>query len=200
MHIPVSADIQCADGPGGHATCVVLNPTICQVTHVVVRESRLPYGEYLVPIDQVVEATSSEIHLRCTIEDLGRMEPFVTTEYVDLNTAYYGPACMGPYISPGMLMAPVGYERTPPGEQAVHRGAGVEATDGHVGRVDAFLVELANGRITHLVLREGHLWGKKDVSIPVKQIARIQNDTVYLKLDKHDIEALPAVPVHKRVV
>lgn len=195
MHIPVSADVQCADGPCGRTTCVVLNPTICQVTHVVVRETRLPHREYLVPIDQTVEATSSEIHLGCTREELGQMEPFVTTEYLDLSASGYGVACMGPYISPGMLVMPVGYERTPPGEQVVHRGARVEATDGHVGRVDAFLIEIASGRITQLVLREGHLWGKKDVTIPVGQIARIQDDTVYLTLARHDIEALPAVPV-----
>lgn len=200
IHIPVSADVQCADGPCGHATCVVLNPATRQVTHVVVREPRSPFGEYLVPIDQVAEATSSEIHLRCTIEELGRMEPFVTTEYVELNAPYYGAACMGPYFSPGILVVPVGHERTPPGEQAVHRGARVEATDGHVGRVDAFLVKLASGRITHLVLREGHFWGKKDVSIPVEQIARIQDDTVYLKLTRHGVEALPAVPVDRRAV
>ncbi len=54
-------------------------------------------------------------------------------------------------------MISVEYERIPPGELAVRRGARVETTDGHAGRVDEFLVNPADGYITHLVLREGHL-------------------------------------------
>jgi sporulation protein YlmC with PRC-barrel domain len=74
----------------------------------------------------------------------------------------------------------------------------VEATDGHVGRVDKFLVDQATGHITHLVLREGHLWGQKDVTAPISQIDHIEEDTVYLKLDKHAIESLPTIPVRRR--
>jgi sporulation protein YlmC with PRC-barrel domain len=67
-----------------------------------------------------------------------------------------------------------------------------------VGKVDEFLVDLSDGHITHLVLREGHLWGQKDVTIPVSEIQRIEEDTVYLKLDKHSIEKLPGIPVKRR--
>ena len=59
------------------------------------------------------------------------------------------------------------------------------ATDGHVGEVDEFIVDPADRHITHLILRKGHFWGHKDVSIPVDQIDRIEADTIYLKLDKH---------------
>jgi hypothetical protein len=46
-------------------------------------------------------------------------------------------------------------------------------------------------------MREGHLWGQKDVSIPVGQIDRYQDNTVYLKLDKHAIEVLPTITIHR---
>ena len=49
-------------------------------------------------------------------------------------------------------------------------------------------------QVTHLVLRESHFWGHKDVTIPVSQIDRLEEETVYLKLDKHSIEALPSTP------
>ena len=52
------------------------------------------------------------------------------------------------------------------------------------GCVDEFPVDPANGHITHLVLREGHLWGQEDVTIPISEIARIEEGTVYLKLNK----------------
>ena len=34
---------------------------------------------------------------------------------------------------------------------------------------------------------------------PLDQIDRIEPDTIYLKLDKHSIEALPAIPVRRHM-
>jgi hypothetical protein len=66
-----------------------------------------------------------------------------------------------------------------------------------VGRVDEFLIDPENDHITHLVMREGHLWGQKDVTIPISEIDRIEGDSVYLKLSKDEVEALPAIPMHR---
>jgi uncharacterized protein YifN (PemK superfamily) len=74
----------------------------------------------------------------------------------------------------------------------------VEATDGYVGHVDEFVVNPENGHITHLVMREGHLWGKKDVILPLSAMGDTHDDTVFLKLDKHQIASLPIFPVHRR--
>jgi sporulation protein YlmC with PRC-barrel domain len=204
MDIPINTDIQCADGHGGRSTCVVLNPATRQVTHLVVQEKHAPHTQRLVPIAQVVEATSGAIQLHCTTDDLARMQPFIETEYIQLDPPLYGAgaAMIGPYINPNSMIVPVGHERTPPGEQVFHRGARVSAINGLVGRVDEFIVEPQSGQITHMVLREGYLWNRKDVTIPVKQISRVADDIVYLKLDKRGVEALPAIPArggtHKR--
>jgi hypothetical protein len=56
---------------------------------------------------------------------------------------------------------PVDEEQIPPGELAVYRGARVEATDGKAGMLGEFLVNPLTGHISHLILMEGHLWGKK---------------------------------------
>lgn len=66
-----------------------------------------------------------------------------------------------------------------------------------MGRVDEFLVDPCCEHVTHLIMREGHLWGQKDISIPVDEIDRMEKDTVYLKLSKREIEALPTVPAHR---
>jgi sporulation protein YlmC with PRC-barrel domain len=71
----------------------------------------------------------------------------------------------------------------PPGELSVSPVTRVEALDGHVGQVDEFLVNPQTGQMTHLALREGHLWGQKDVTIPVAQIDHISDDAEFLKLD-----------------
>ena len=80
----------------------------------------------------------------------------------------------------------------------MHRGTHVMANDGHMGRGDEFLVEPKNGHITNLVLREGHMWSKKDVFIPVSAIDYVHDEAIYLKPDKHTIASLPAIPVRRR--
>jgi sporulation protein YlmC with PRC-barrel domain len=199
MDIPVNAEVHCADGPCGRSTYIILNPMTRRVTHLVVKEKRFPHTEYLVPIDYVVEATSQLIRLRCAGHELVTFETFIETEFVSSNFPEYigDPYMTWPYVVPEAETLPMEHERIPPGELAIRRGARVEATDGHVGRVDEFLVDPTNGYITHLVLREGHLWGQKDVTIPVSQIDHIEEDSVYLKLDKHSIEMLPTIPVRR---
>jgi sporulation protein YlmC with PRC-barrel domain len=92
----------------------------------------------------------------------------------------------------------INHENTPPDELAIHRGSHVNATDGHIGEVEEFVVDPANNGITHVLLREGHLWNRQDVTIPVSQIDHIDDDIVYLTLNKDQIEALPAIAVHRR--
>ena len=52
-----------------------------------------------------------------------------------------------------------------------------------------------SGAISNVMMREGHLWGKKDVTIPVSAIEFTDGDTIYLKLDKEAVKALPTAPV-----
>jgi hypothetical protein len=89
-------------------------------------------------------------------------------------------------------------QQIPPGELAVRRGTRVEARDGYVGHVDEFVVNPANGHITHMVMREGHLWGKKDVIIPISLVGDTREGTVFLKLDKLQTEFLPTFPLYRR--
>jgi hypothetical protein len=96
------------------------------------------------------------------------------------------------------VQVPVEHQQIPPGELAVQRGTRVEATDGFVGKVNEFVVNPENGHITHMLMQEGHLWGQKDVIIPLSAMGEPHEDTVFLKIDKHQIESLPTFPVHRR--
>lgn len=203
MDIPVNAEVACVDGVCGQSTYVIINPISRQVTHVVVKQKKGLHTEHLVPVDLVADTTRDLIRLRCTRDELARMEPFTETEYVQekiSGVAYLEDAYLvWPYHIPELnTTIPITHQRIPHGELAVHRGARVEATDGHVGRVDEFLVDPVDTHITHLMLREGHLWSQKDVTISVSQIDRIGEDAVHLKLDKHNVEALPAIPIRRR--
>jgi sporulation protein YlmC with PRC-barrel domain len=190
MDIPVNAEVHCADGSCGQSTCIVVGPKAQRVTHLVVKRGFLDADERLVPIDQVVEATSHSIQLRCTCAELDGMDRFIEHEYVMVAPNYY-------IWSPEIETIPVEHRRVPRGGLTIERGSRVKATDGDVGQVDELLVDPLDEHITHLVLREGHLWGQRDVTIPASQIDHIEDDTVFLKLDKHAVESLPAVPVRR---
>jgi sporulation protein YlmC with PRC-barrel domain len=202
VDVPMSAKVECADGPGGQSVGVVLDPKTWQVTHFVIEEGGPSLTERLVSVDWVTETTPDSVRLRCSKSELAAMQPFAEMEYhrMDRSTFVGGPYCGWygwPYVFLETMLTPAKRERVPPGELAVRRGARVKATDGQVGQVDEFLVDPTSRHITHLVLREGHLWGQKDVTIPVSEIERAGEATVYLKLDKQAIESLPAVPVRQ---
>jgi uncharacterized protein YrrD len=210
MEIPLNAQVECTDGVYGHSEYVLIDPVTDQVTHMIVKEDSSPNTEYIVPVDSVAETIDDTIRLHCSKAELEKMDPFIKTKFIeekapDRQFVYVGGGMgMGsyyyfPYVSAeSSVYEAVEHEQIPPGELAVRRGTRVEATDGYVGKVDEFVVNPKNGHITHLVMHEGHLWGKKDVIIPISAMGDDRRDTVFLKLDKHQIESLPTFPLHRR--
>ena len=200
MDIPLNVEVFCVDGLCGRSTNIVLKPKTEEVTHLVVKRNQPPHQEILIPVTAVTATTPDSINLRYARREIADLQPFVETDYVKVRIPrpddgiYY----MMPYIHPEVETLAVKHKAIPADELAVGRGAWVEATDGLVGRVDEFLVDPDNDQITHLVLREGHLWGQKDVTIPVSEIERIKENTVRLKIDKHQIETLPATPARRK--
>jgi hypothetical protein len=93
------------------------------------------------------------------------------------------------------VFVPTRSERIPPGELAVRRGARVEATDGPVGHVCEFLMSSLNEPITHMVVKERVLWHQKERIVPVSEIDRLGEQTIYFKLNKRTIKSLPASPM-----
>ena len=178
MEIPLNAQVECTDGICGRSEFVLINPVIDQVTHLVVKEDTSPDTEYIVPVDFVTETIADTIRLRCSKAELEKMDPFIKTTVIEEKVpdqefwvswwnGWNGISTTYPILPLKVQYTrPVEYQQIPPGELAVRRGTRVEATDGYVGHVDEFVVNPENGHITHLVMREGHLWGQKDVIIP----------------------------------
>ena len=203
MDIPINVEVLCADKECGRSTYLVINPISERVTHLVVAEKAFPNIERLVPVDEILASSPNSIQLRCSQTDLSNMDTFEETDFIEagqLETSlpYSSPHEVWPYALYDAIPMPLEHERIPVGEVAIRRGTPVEATDGQIGKVDEFLVDPENDAITHLVLREGHLWGKKDVTIPVSEIDKIDEEAVYLKLDKKAIESLPTIPIRRK--
>jgi len=204
MEIPVGVEVICGTQVCGRSRYLVINPVNDQVTHLVVAKKAFPHTEYLVPVDWILESTATSTRLRCSPTELAGMDRFMQTDYINPDEV----ETSVPYEESSVLLWPYGAYRSeqmphkhahiPAGEVVIRRNSRVKATDGSIGKVDELLVNPVNDCISHLIMREGHLWGTKDVTIPVSEIEKIDDDVVYLKLDKQAIAALPATPIHRK--
>jgi hypothetical protein len=164
----------------------------------VVEESRFLHPEHLVPLSLVADSTLLRVRLRCTRAELQRIEPFAEIDILGLDrepARDWTDRLARLEVIPEVGAVLIERERLPPGELAVHRGARVCAIDGPVGRVDEFLANAADGRITHLRIRRGRPWGQRDVTVPASQVVRIEAGCVHLNLTRADVAALPHVRV-----
>jgi len=199
MDVPINAKVNCSDGPCGHSTRVILKPNTREITHVVLANGEaISETEYLVDVKQIMESDADKIRLTLSKEELAKQPVFSAAQFIASDLAGYTglPYLMWPYYPP---ITPVIREGRPipTDELTIRRGSRVNAAEGPVGRVDEFLIDPVNDKITHLIMREGHLWGKREVTIPVSQIDHFKEDTVFLRLSKPEIEQLPAVPVRR---
>jgi sporulation protein YlmC with PRC-barrel domain len=190
MEIPVRAHVRCTDGPAGEATHVIVHPATRKVTRLVVKETRSPHVERVVPFKLVLDANASEIHLQCSRQELSKMQPFVRTEFVGTTWAYDESA---PSAVKKVKRLNIAEDELP-----MDTGTQVRAIDGKAGRIDELMVDPASASITHLVLREGPIWAPKAVVVPVTEVERLGDKAVYLRTNRASIEALPATPVPRK--
>ena len=76
----------------------------------------------------------------------------------------------------------------------IRRGDHVHATDGEIGRVQGLVIDQRSHNVTHVLLQEGHLWGRKDVAIPISVVDTTVDGT-QLKIAKQDVQDLPPVDI-----
>ena len=201
-NVPINAHVECTDGPCGRSTNVIVNPVNHKLTHFALQDKSLPDNPTrLVQVGNVASATQQEIKLNCAKADVAKMTPFIVSNFVQQSgpgMAYAsGEAYTSQYVIDDTAYDEVQERNIPEGEFVLHGGMHVEAMDGHVGKVDALVLDPNSGEVTNLLLREGHLWGKKEVAIPLSALDFADADTIYLKLDKTAVKALPPVAVKR---
>ena len=199
MLIPLNVDVHCIDGLGGRVIKIILNPVTSVITHLVVAGRRAPSIEYLVPFKVVKRTTPGSVLLGCTRADLTKMEYLFRTRYFGADASdtdeLLDEALRWPnqvYSRRGVIaVRTAGISRQ---DLEIRHGAQVKASNGKVGVIGGFLVEPSNGCVTHILLRKGHLWGNKQVTVSISEIERFEDAIVYLKLAKKAVAELPVVP------
>jgi sporulation protein YlmC with PRC-barrel domain len=213
----LGADVHCSDGHCGKISTLVINPRDDAVTHLVVEPPHRRELSTLVPLHLVDAAgtTKGDVRLSCTMAEFGRLDPaeetifladnenFSTSRELVFSWPYYAPGVMSPG-APGRPGDPdrVGrvvtedvVEDELPGEEEVSRGEQVHAQDGDIGHVLGIVVDADSGRVTSVLLREGHLLGRRTVLIPRSAIAEVGEFGFNLNLTREQVQNLPHADV-----
>jgi hypothetical protein len=199
----LGAKVASSDGPAGTLTRFIIDLETGRVTHLDVA-NHAHGGGHLVPVAEIAEG-GDEVRLASTSADFSAFQ--ADEAYADIGPAasYYDPDALVqlPFIgagTPGMFGAsgagalwPIREQLTPKDETGVERHEPVYASDGHrVGHIDGLIIDPTDGRITHLLLAEGHIFNKRDVSIPSDSVLGVDEEGARLSLTRDEIEALPA--------
>jgi len=206
----IGARASCSDGYCGELRRLIIDPATDTVTHLVIQRGHSKEAARLVPGD-LAETTDGEIRLRCTLAEFDKFDHAEERELGDKADERIGDigVLSGGFVYDvgGDALAPIGggfedlghvpeRRRTfvddviPMGEDQVGPGDQVHAVDGEIGRVRGFLVNPDDHRVTHVLLKEGHLWGRKEVAIPMSAVTGVETG-IRLNLTKEQVEDLP---------
>ena len=201
----IGDDVSCSDGACGKVTRVVVDPVARTVTHLVVEPGHWHGPGRLVPLG-LADAAAGQIRLRCTLADFEELDPAEETQFLPGTPGYpgYDPdqVLWMPYYSMGMGGGMAGnygpqtvtYDTVPLDEVEVRRGEHVHATDGHIGKVQGLVIDDDSHRVTHVLLQEGHLWGRKEVAIPIGAVTGV-DEGIRLNMTKQQVQDLPPVDI-----
>jgi hypothetical protein len=154
----------CTDGFCGNVTHFVVDSPRLVVTHLIVEPELGSRVGKLVPI-RLVEAADDSAEIQC---DLAAFDALADADESMSDTL-------------------------PSGHLAVRGDQHVHSTDGQIGKIRAVMVDAGSGRVTHILLQEGHLWGKREVAIPWGSVTSLDGG-VHLSLTSAAIKELPPVP------
>jgi hypothetical protein len=203
MPFRIGADASCADGACGQVSRIIVDPVAREVTHLAV-DPKPRYGPgRLVPVDLVDEATG-QIRLRCTLAEFQTLRPAEATESVpdldptghpgdDPNQVRWSPLYPWVQVARPEAAQRVTVSSVPSGEVDVRRNLTVCATDGEIGQVQGLAVERDGHKVTHVLLLEGHLRGRKEVAIPIGAVTKFGTLLIHLSLTRHQVKNLPRV-------
>lgn len=199
----------CTDGSCGEVRRLIVNPATYTVTHLVIGPRHRKDEDRLVPV-QLADTKGGEIWLHCTLAEFDKLDHAEERDLVEgmegvgtggsLGTGLvagvggetYGMVA-GQEISVGagsLRPRTVVQDVVPVGETEVSPGDHVHAVDGEIGQVHGFIVDPDDHGVTHLLLREGHLWGRKEVAIPISAVTAV-DDGIRLNITKEQIGNLP---------
>ena len=174
-----------------------------RVTHLVVQPEDNPGDARLVPVELAAAgADEHEVSLRCSEKELDEMSLVHESAYVGAGEQVeeedgwevgvrdmqvvpdYLPTAIPGDLAPEVVVT---YDRVPKGEIELRHASDIYSADRHhLGSVEGVVVD-PDGRISQLLLGRGHLWWRREISIPAEAVAELTNDMVTLGVSKSEL-------------
>jgi uncharacterized protein YrrD len=211
--------VEAADGVFGELADVIIDPFRRQVTHLVVQPPHHHDQARLVPVDAVASC-GDHVVLSWSTDRIRSSRPVEETDLIRLGDwprvdpdwdignmrvlawPFYGAGGMGlsmPFdqgFGGRSALATTTYDRIPAGTAEVRRASEVVSSDNHVvGHVDGFVVDPDNA-ISHVILERGHLWGHREVPIPIHEVESVISDQIRLRAARDEIRRFRSVAFH----
>jgi sporulation protein YlmC with PRC-barrel domain len=213
----IGAEADCADSECGKVTKVVIDPLARVLTHLVVEPKHRSGLGRLVPL-ALVDSAGDTVKLKCTLAEFEMLDRAEETQFLPGSPGSYGQYQSGeavewPYyrlgglgsapagfggvgLGIGNISTPVVYDTIPDGDVEIRRGEPVIATDGDIGQVQGLIIDTDNRKVTHVLLQEGHIWGRKEVAIPIGTVISAEQG-IRIDLSRDQVGELPSVPVSR---
>jgi hypothetical protein len=200
----IGSNAVCSDGYSGEVLAAVIDPVTRTVTHVVVEPKGRAGLARLVPL-HLVDASPGQVRLDCTEAEFKNLDAaeetlaeFVPGYPVPVQLLSAGwRAADGPAVEGGTIPRIPEKETIdiiPPGEVEERRGDHVRATDGDAGYVHALRIDPGSRQVTHVLVREGRVWDRKDVAVPIDEVAGF-DDGIRLSITRQQVRDLPPADI-----
>lgn len=190
---------------------VVVDPRLRAVTHITVQPPHHHEEARLVPVTLVADRADVDgLVLACTAAELaarpqvaevsvvGPERPLDASDGWTVGTTDVVPMPVAdPMLGAGWVddQITIRWDRIPPDEVELRHSSSIYSSDEHrLGSVDGLVCDPA-GVITHLVIKKGVLFTRRDILVPAADIARLDNDVIVLTLTKEQVGTLEAQPL-----
>ena len=191
IELPLNADVLCMDGVCGQSLELVIDPEDRQLTHLVVKENYGEQVERLVPIGMISGTGSNKIHLCIDKQDLEDLDVFCERDVVmEQYGNHVADGKFQSYSFPVTRQFVVESKAVPGGNLSFDKDTFVEAVDGRMGKLEKMLVHPQSEGITHMVVRNGSVFGPRECNVPISAIERFSDNTIFLNLNKKEVREL----------
>lgn len=207
MKITLGATVHLDDGHDLSIRDVVVDPYHLDITHLALAPDE-PRPTRLVPIDEI-DAAGDQLWLHLDADGFRGLPAMDELSLVRIAE----PLDHGPDWDVGIsdvLTLPwydadlgvgqperqtVRWHRVPAGEVEIRRRSRVRTVDVHdVGCVEGFVTD-GQRHVTHVLVDHGHLFGHRDLVVPLAAVGEVTNDRVSLLLTRDEVRELPRAAV-----
>lgn len=193
MRLEIGAPVSCS-GKTASLQSILIKSANHVVTHLVVQAGRRPDAARIVPISLVIPVGDA-ISLTCSWNDFEQLDPTEQKRDVQAGDRNFqfrpGDTLTGMRYIPTDPTAPYAVSTSNvPENSYAFQSQSICAEDGHVGNFGGLIVDPSSREATHVLMAKKHLFGKKEIPIPITQVKRLGDGEIDLALTKNEVDAI----------